>query len=229
MAISEKEVKLLWGRAAGYCSNPECRIKLSGIEDEKTPFLLGQMAHIVARNVGGPRADGLSGADVYGNLILLCPTCHTKVDKVPESFPTDLLHDWKAKHEEWVEGSLSGKTFETAMQLAKEIARLLDENEYFFRKYGPNSEAANANPSAAEFVLWLERRLDVIAPNNRKIVALIERNRALLDEQFLAAGLTFKDHALAYEKHIFDRMERYPLFPMDFSEIVDRLAHEREQ
>lgn len=229
MPISEKEVKLLWGRAAGYCSNPECRTKLSSVEDEKMPFLFGEMAHIVARNVGGPRADGLAGADVYDNLILLCPTCHTKVDKAPESFPIDLLCDWKAKHEAWVEQSLSGMTFETAMQLAKEIARLLQENGYFFRKYGPNSETANANPSAAEFALWLERRLDVIVPNNRNIVALIERNRTLLDEKFLAAGLMFKDHALAYEKHIFDRMEQYPLFPREFSEIVDRLAHERQQ
>jgi HNH endonuclease len=227
VAIAEKEVKLLWGRAAGYCSNPECRTKLSSLEDENNPFLLGEMAHIVARNVGGPRAAAQPGADVYQNLILLCPTCHTKIDKAPGSFPIDLLSDWKAQHEAWVEQSLSGTNFETAIQLFKEIAGLLQENEYFFRKYGPMSEAATADPNAAEFALWLERRLDVIVPNNRKIVALIERNCKLLDEQFQAVSLAFRDHALAYEQHIYNRMERYPLFPKEFSEIVDRLAHER--
>jgi HNH endonuclease len=225
--IAEKEVKLLWGRAAGYCSNPACRIKLSSVEDEENPFLLGEMAHIVARNVGGPRAAAQAGADVYENLILLCPTCHTKIDKAPGSFPINLLSDWKVQHEAWVEQSLSGTTFETAIQLSKEIARFLQENGYFFRKYGPKSEAAAADPNAAEFALWLERRLDVIVPNNRRIVALIERNRKLLDEQFLAASLTFRDHALAYEQQIYNRMEWYPLFPEEFSEIVDRLAHER--
>ena len=117
MPIAEKEVKLLWGRAAGLCSNPECRIKLSSIEDEKAPFLLGEMAHIVARNVGGPRADGQAGADIYENLVLLCPTCHTKVDKAPNQFPIELLCNWKEVHETWVEKMLIGTTFETATQL----------------------------------------------------------------------------------------------------------------
>ena len=103
MPIAEKEVKLLWGRAAGYCSNPECRTKLSSLEDEKNPFLLGEMAHIVARNVGGPRAAAQAGANVYENLILLCPTCHTKIDKAPRSFPIELLSNWKAQHEAWVD------------------------------------------------------------------------------------------------------------------------------
>ena len=227
MPIAEKEVKLLWGRAAGLCSNPECRIKLSSIEDEKAPFLLGEMAHIVARNVGGPRADGQAGADIYENLVLLCPTCHTKVDKAPNQFPIELLCNWKEVHETWVEKMLIGTTFETATQLCNEIAKHLNENSYYFRNYGPRSDLASADPGAAEFVLWLERRLDTVVPNNHKIVALIERNSTLLNMDFLAVALKFKDHALAYEQHIFDRIERYPLFPNEFSEIVDRLAHER--
>lgn len=227
MAIAEKEVKLLWGRAAGSCSNPECRIQLASIENEAEPFLLGEMAHIVARNVGGPRSSGQAGPDIYANLILLCPTCHTKVDKAPELFPIELLQDWKARHEDWIERSLAGSRFETAGELGVELARLLNENGYFFRKYGPHSDVANADPGAPEFALWLERRLDRIIPNNRRIVSLIELNEVMLDQNFLAAAMMFKDHALAYEQHIFDRLERYPLFPTVFAELVDRLAHER--
>ncbi len=229
MAIAEKEVKLLWGNAAGFCSNPDCRVKLSSIEDENSPFLMGEMAHIVARNLGGPRADLQGGADVYANLILLCPNCHTKVDKAPQKFPVETLHSWKSQHEDWVEKSLSGEKFENEKILAKEIENHLRENEYFFLKYGPRSEIAESNPEAAAFAIWLERRLDVLIPNNRKILAAIEKNQHIIGNDLSMASIAFKDHALSYEKHIYDRMEEYPLFPSEFSEIVGRLAHEREQ
>lgn len=227
MPIAEREVKLLWGRAAGFCSNPECRILLSSIEKESEPFLFGEMAHIVARNIGGPRSSGQVGGDIYANLILLCPTCHTKVDKAPDQFPVNLLRDWKGRHEAWIQESLTGSKLETAHELGLELSKLLNENNYFFRKYGPRSELADTYPDAPEFAIWLERRLDTIVPNNCRIVSLIELNEAILSAQFLAVALSFKDHALAFERHIFNRMERYPLFPQEFAEQVDRLAHER--
>lgn len=101
MGISERDIKLLWGRAAGRCSI--CRVRVT--EDKQTvtdAFPFGENAHIVAEKPKGPRGDGdliESLRDSYLNLILLCPTCHRKVDKAPEDYPVERLHEIKRAHE----------------------------------------------------------------------------------------------------------------------------------
>lgn len=99
--------KLLWGRAGGLCSI--CRIKLS--EDKKASndaYPFGEQAHIVAEEPEGPRGKSSLTADQrnsYHNLILLCPTCHTKIDKSADDYPIELLHRLKSQHELWFEKS----------------------------------------------------------------------------------------------------------------------------
>src|SRR2546428_9139485 len=99
MAISDADTKLLWGRAAGICSNPGCREGLTIILNEDRNYNVGEMAHVIAKKPGGPRGKSGGGADSYANLILLCPTCHTHVDKAPGEYPEDLLKKWKSDHE----------------------------------------------------------------------------------------------------------------------------------
>lgn len=84
-----------------------CKIKLSedkASSNEAYPF--GEQAHIVAEEEGGPRGKSpLTAAqrNSYPNLILLCPTHHTKIDKAPDEYPVELLHQIKAEHELWFE------------------------------------------------------------------------------------------------------------------------------
>lgn len=104
MTFSPKDTKLLWGRAAGICGNPECRTKVTEIGDSGESFLTGEMAHIIAQSSAGPRGAVDAGSDSYENLILLCPTCHRKIDKSPEgTYTIDMLHIWKTEHEDWVD------------------------------------------------------------------------------------------------------------------------------
>src|SRR5690349_6102695 len=101
MAISERDLKVLWGRAAGRCSI--CKIRVT--EDKQAvsdAFPFGEHAHIIAENLNGPRGDvNLPDAvrNSYLNLILLCPNCHTKIDKAPEDYPVENLHHLKSIHE----------------------------------------------------------------------------------------------------------------------------------
>lgn len=109
MAISEKDVKLLWGRAAGHCSRPDCRLPLtaSSIDGE---YHLGEQAHMIPDSSTGPRSSEATGdedTDAYDNHILLCPTCHTLVDKNPSQYPAATLRSWKTEHEAWVAEQLS--------------------------------------------------------------------------------------------------------------------------
>lgn len=111
MSISERDMKLLWGRAAAMCSFPECRMKLT--QDKKLAsdsFPLGEQAHIVGESESAPRGKSPLTKDErnsYFNLILLCPTHHTIVDNNPEDYPVEKLHLIKDQHELWVESTLS--------------------------------------------------------------------------------------------------------------------------
>lgn len=71
--------------------------------------MLGEEAHIVAQEDGGPRADPQMPAhsrDEYPNLILLCPTDHTRIDKSDKEFTVARLHTLKSEHEAWVRNTL---------------------------------------------------------------------------------------------------------------------------
>ncbi len=111
MSISEKDIKLLWGRSANRCAFHDCRIQLS---HDKTivagTFPIGHQAHIVAEkaeDIRGKSPLSLEERNSYYNLILLCPTHHTLIDKDIEDYPVERLHMIKATHEFWVERTLS--------------------------------------------------------------------------------------------------------------------------
>jgi hypothetical protein len=126
MSISQTESNKLYGNAAGRCAFKDCREKLTLNEMDKS-FLLGQMAHIVARSPTGPRGDSSfpkDKLDTYENLILLCPTCHTKIDKQPNKYPVELLHEIKEKHEIWADMELDKGMSEfgfSELQIAVEV------------------------------------------------------------------------------------------------------------
>ena len=111
MSISQRDVKLLWGRAAGRCSFPECKIKLSQDKNRASDtFPLGEQAHIVGENKNSSRGNSTltrKERDSYFNLILLCPTHHTIIDNDPEDYPIEKLYFIKAQHELWVEEKFS--------------------------------------------------------------------------------------------------------------------------
>ena len=111
MTISQRDIKLLWGRAAGRCSFPDCKIKLSQDKNQASDsFPLGEQAHIVGENKNTARGKSpltTKERDSYFNRILLCPTHHTIIDNNPEDYPIEKLHIMKAQHELWVEEKFS--------------------------------------------------------------------------------------------------------------------------
>ncbi|TIQ37695.1 MAG: HNH endonuclease [Mesorhizobium sp.] len=218
MPIALSDTKILWGRAGGKCSNPKCRADLTKVVDGTPAFHIGEMAHVIAHSADGPRGQTGGGLDTYENLILLCPNCHTAIDKAPEAYSEELLRKWKAGREEEVERAGSDIAFEHIEDLKKHIGLLLAENHGIFLNVGPHSSIANEDPGSDAVEIWTARKLDTILPNNKKIINSIERNISLLSKQDIAAFLAFKGHALAYEQQQFGRTEFYPKFPAIFSE-----------
>lgn len=97
MAITESTIKRLCAKSSNKCAMPKCSAKLV-VGD----VFIGEIAHIKARNKKGPRYDAALSAedkDSLSNLVLLCPTCHTLVDKSPQTYSVDLLMEIKEIHE----------------------------------------------------------------------------------------------------------------------------------
>ena len=180
MSIAEQDVKKLWGLAAGRCSKPGCEtdcIKFFASD----PTIIGEMAHVIARQPKGRRGIPSGGSNSYENLILLCPTHHREIDKAPEgTFPPELLHRWKDAHETRVRDALSLKSYATRAEIFREIQFLLLDNYQIWKNCGPASDEAQRNPFSNLAQIWQLRKLSQIVPNNAKICSAIDGSRALL-------------------------------------------------
>lgn len=217
MAISETDVKILWGRAGGICSRPGCSTSLTALPEGNDPYLVGEMAHVIAKSAKGPRGDGQGGDDGYHNLILLCPTCHTHIDKAPDGeFAAQELRDWKAAHEAKISSAGKEQKFEDISELSKAVRMKLAENYHVWKNFGPQSDIANRDPSSNAYNIWDLRRSDTIVPNNKKIQNWIESNQNLLNQEQIIAFGEFLAHASAYAEHVINPLDHYPTFPQNF-------------
>jgi hypothetical protein len=155
--------------AAGRCTNPDCGqdcIRFFSAD----PTILGEMAHIIDKRGSGTRRRAGGGPDTYDNLILLCPTHHTEIDKAPEgTFPVELLHQWKTAHQKKIRDLLSVKKFPGREGLFKYINRLMIDNYQTYRQFGPSSDEAKSNPISNAAAIWGIRKVSQIVPNNASI------------------------------------------------------------
>ncbi|MCX5273746.1 HNH endonuclease signature motif containing protein [Streptomyces virginiae] len=136
MAINVVARKMLWGRAGNQCAMTGCLQLLTvDMQSEETDVLItsgaviGEEAHIRSSQSGGPRHDtnyGVAKLDSYENLLLLCPTHHSLVDKnngVGYSVAT--LVEMKSQHERRVTAKLGPDGEEQRATLERMVATVL--------------------------------------------------------------------------------------------------------
>jgi len=232
MSISDKTIKLLWANAAGRCAFHGCGALLCTPESgSAAPYTIGEMAHIRGEKPGANRHDAGQTAkdrDAYANLILLCPTHHTLIDK-PENetvFSVNLLLNMKLQHNQDVENRFKTKVYADKKDVAKTIHPLLVQNHAVFQSYGPQSEIARKNPESDAHAIWLSMRLSTIVPNNRRIVELISKNAGLFSAEEQKTLAAFEVHATGYEKWVNDETsyEGVVRFPASFATLIQDLA-----
>jgi hypothetical protein len=232
MAFSQKTIKLLWGNAAGRCAFPGCGVLLSFPESGKiAPHTIGEMAHICGDKPGSNRHDpGQLDAERngYANLILLCPTHHTVIDK-PENVGTytvNMLLNMKLWHHRDVADRFKNDVCTNKYQVARLIHPLLAQNNTVFTNYGPHSEIARKNPESEAHAVWLGERLSTIVPNNRRMAEIAAAHANLFnpDEQKILA--TFEVHVRGYERWVEDEAsyEGVVRFPKEFETLMSELA-----
>ncbi|OGH00553.1 MAG: hypothetical protein A2426_12690 [Candidatus Lambdaproteobacteria bacterium RIFOXYC1_FULL_56_13] len=231
-----KTLKLLYGNAAGRCAFPGCNTRVTLSEDVPAPQNIGEMAHICGEKPTASRYDPKQTnkeRNGYENLILLCPTHHTLIDK-PENeslYTVAALKKFKNDHEQYILSSAGGANFRNRSELANFIAGKLNENHTAFSTYGPASGRARKNPQSDSHKLWFSERLATIIPNNRAILEGLRRNSQLFSPGEQAIVTVFRLHVESYEKWVKDEIEYEAVlsFPKEFLTFIEDIANDSTQ
>jgi len=110
--MSDKDLKLLFGKSGSLCAISTCRKKLivekTDAGDDES--IVGQMAHIKGDKPNSKRYDSTMSEkerNGYGNRILLCSVCHKIIDDQEKEYTVEKLHKIKDEHEEWISQKLA--------------------------------------------------------------------------------------------------------------------------
>ena len=160
----------LFAASAGFCQKPDCQRTLF-VDTGRTNLHIGEMAHVFAASDRGPRADSaLSNQErsAYENLILLCPSCHAIVDKVPDEYPDILMNRWKRRHIELISEVFGAVRYSNRRTAREAIEPLLSANLSIFAEYGPNNEY-KYNPESEWANVWQRKVLSQIGSSGIRV------------------------------------------------------------
>ncbi|MFD6495735.1 HNH endonuclease [Streptomyces sp. NPDC060188] len=178
--LSTDQDRQLFAESAGTCLL--CATTLFPKNPKSTRSIaIAERAHIVAHSDEGPRADSATSVDFRSspeNIILLCPSCHTKVDKSPEDYPADHLKKVKEDRKRAVVNIGGTPVFTTRTEARRAAQRILLRNRLIFRNYGPSPVDGSIDSQEAASN-WSMHVVDEIIPNNRLLVALVAVNEDL--------------------------------------------------
>lgn len=229
MKISERSIKILWSAAGGRCSFENCWTRLCFPDSgDFGAQVIGEMAHIKGAKPTSNRYDPEqteAARHDYLNLFLVCPTCHTRIDhKENEArFSVRVLEEMKKEHEARVLSLLERNSILSKAHLAKEILMYLEENRHSWAQFGPTSELARKHPfDQNAHNVWLNERLSVIVPNNRRINRLLDKHKSLFDAKDMQTIFAFLIHFRTYEQWVHGEVQYNVVkrFPLEFDELI---------
>ena len=196
----------LFAEASGHCQKPECLQPLFPAEMGGDKHI-AEMAHVIPHGKKGPRheerPDDDYDTEAFDNLILLCPTCHTIIDKDPSAFPRAILIGWKQQHQANLAHKNGIKAYVSRNDTRAAIAERMAENKAIWNEFAPVDGAAfEFNPESEIAELWVRRMRSVILPNHYRIQSIVEANL------HHATGLE-KDTFAQYKEHVRGLTERH--------------------
>lgn len=223
-SIPADVLRLLLAKSGGYCQNPNCNDDLYPLMSEGSLATIREAAHIIAFSQDGPRGSKDmkdESVNTFDNLILLCPTCHTKIDKASHLYPAELIIEWKNGHEEKIASCFNAPTYDTLTSISKALLPILAQNKSCFDTYGPQSATQNTLYSDAPR-MWRQNVLSTIIPNNRKVLNILRQNISLFKAEDYAIIEAFAVHKEGFEyNHLSgDKNTTVPLFPVELISIL---------
>lgn len=223
MSISDKVKRKLIAASGGYCYNPSCHRCLFDVSDKGDITNIEEFAHIIGQKEKGPRGEDelpLCERDEFENIILLCPTCHTVIDKNPNLYPKETLREWKREHENSIKYQFLSPKFKTREEVRQYLFPIIAENKAIFDQFGPYSDNA-LNDQMATALEWERLCLQKLIPNNWKIESVIQANRNLLTDEEYNLFMLYKLHREGFENNKLsgDVNAMVPTFPVGFENI----------
>jgi hypothetical protein len=180
---------------------------------------IAEMAHVIPHGDAGPRyGDRPAGnfdPDAFDNLILLCPSCHTKIDKDPDSFPRNILLDWKETHFANLEAKQGIRAYDDRAEAKAAIAGIMAENKAIFDRFAPEyGTDFEYDPESGAAQAWSQRIRSVILPNHYRTQAIIGANLGLATDKELETFAAYQEHVRGLsERHLCGVAGRAIRFP----------------
>ncbi len=208
----------LFAAASGHCQKPDCLDALFPVEMGGDKHI-AEMAHVIPHGDAGPRHEdrpaGDFDADSFENLILLCPTCHTKIDKEPEAYPRNTLLDWKHNHLANLALKQGIRVYDDRGQVRDAVVGILAENRAIWEKYAPEDGSDfEYDPESEAAGAWSQRMRSVILPNHYRVRAIIEANLGLATDEERRTFAEFQEHVRGLsERHVCGVTGRAIRFP----------------
>lgn len=211
----------LFADSGGYCANPECLTEIFH-EFVDEVIHIGEIAHVISAGGQGPRSDNALTPEQkgqYENLILLCPTCHTIIDKAEQQYPVETILEWKRHHKEKVKKAFGVRSYNSREEVRSVLEPLFLENSVMFQEYGPLTDE-RFNPESTLPEQWLRKIRSKVIPNNRKVVGLCEENSNFLTQEEKVLFEKFRQHVDDFEaKHLAGAEENGRQFPNGFDSV----------
>lgn len=208
----------LFSEAAGFCQKPDCLETLFPAEIGGSKHI-AEMAHVIPHGDAGPRyqdrPDDDFDPDSFENLILLCPTCHTKIDKAPETYPRNILLDWKANHLGRLAQKQGIRAYDDREQARAAVTAIMAENRAIWEKFAPEDGSEfEYDPESGTAAAWDQRVRSVILPNHHRALAIIEANLGIATEEERRTFSEYQEHVRGLsERHICGVAGRAIRFP----------------
>lgn len=182
-APSTETLRRLFALSGNQCAKPGCPTVLLSANGT----LVGEVAHIAAESSGGPRFDSKldeAGRRAFENLLLLCSTCHTLVDKEPKTYTKDILRKWKRDREARFEavGDLLRKSYlneitDDADVAGASLPQTLNDYVRFLVDQGDQPFIDGDTP--ADVAAYVERLRHLAVADRQLMLAIIEKAMVL--------------------------------------------------
>jgi hypothetical protein len=219
------EIRLrLFAASAGHCQKPECLDPLFPAEMGGVMHI-AEMAHVIPHGEKGPRHEERPNQafnpDSFDNLILLCPTCHTIIDKDAVAYPRSKVLSWKNEHLAHLALKQGIKPYEDRAKVRGVIAARLAENKAIWESLAPvDGTEFNYDPESDTAKTWTQRMRSIILPNHYWIKSIIEANNHLATDADRKVIALYMEHIRGLtERHIGDVDGSAPRFPKGMEEL----------
>lgn len=205
-SIPAEVTRRLFMDSAGYCQNPDCLRELFP-EEMGGLTHIAERAHIIPYG-NGPRIEQKSDANFevnsFDNLMMLCPSCHTIIDKNEKAYPRELLLGWKANHLAAIVKKQGIVEYATRKEVRQIIEAIMLENKSIWQTYAPiDGVYFEYDPESTSAQVWIKRVRSIILPNHFRIQNIIEMNTALMTSAEKIVFSRYKEHVRTLtERHI---------------------------